>query len=163
HLRRTLATERSKPRTPAPRRRPSPRPRRARHARQRRQRLHNQPAVRKRRAQVRSSPRQLVPTRASPPRRAHRARLCREVFMANRRIELLLAFVALMALFPRRALADDDADAARAAFVEGTTLVKNAQWAEALAAFERADKLKSHPVTTYNIAACERAMGRYTR
>jgi hypothetical protein len=41
--------------------------------------------------------------------------------------------------------------------------VDRAQWAEALAAFEQAAKLKPHAVTTYNIAACERAMGRYTR
>ncbi len=56
--------------------------------------------------------------------------------------------------------ADGDA---RTAFTRGTELVQNAQWAEALAAFERASELRPHPITTYNIAACERAMGRYTR
>ena len=54
-------------------------------------------------------------------------------------------------------------DPARAAFVEGTRLVREARWAQALAAFEKAAKLRPHPVVTYNIGACERAMGRYTR
>lgn len=59
--------------------------------------------------------------------------------------------------------ADDDGDRARSAFTEGTTLVAKAQWAEALAAFERARAVRKHPVTTFNMAACERAMGHYTR
>jgi hypothetical protein len=52
---------------------------------------------------------------------------------------------------------------AREEFVQGTDFVHKAQWAEALAAFERSAKLKAHAVTTYNIGACERALGRYTR
>jgi hypothetical protein len=52
---------------------------------------------------------------------------------------------------------------ARREFVQGTDLVKSERWAEALAAFERAAAHKSHPITTYNIAQCERAMGQYTR
>src|SRR5262245_56196099 len=56
-----------------------------------------------------------------------------------------------------------DAPEALAAFVEGTQLVRQARWAQALGAFERAAKIKAHAVTTYNIGACERAMGRYTR
>jgi hypothetical protein len=56
----------------------------------------------------------------------------------------------------------DDADA-RNAFNEGAALVEKAQWAEALTAFERAASVRRHAITTYNIAACERAMGRYTR
>ncbi|WP_394839276.1 PEGA domain-containing protein [Pendulispora rubella] len=52
---------------------------------------------------------------------------------------------------------------ADAAFMQGATLVQKSQWAEALAAFERAYELRPHAVTTYNVAACERAMGRYTR
>jgi hypothetical protein len=52
---------------------------------------------------------------------------------------------------------------ARAEFVRGTQLVEAARWAEALAAFERAASLRSHAVTTFNIGACERAMGRYAR
>src|ERR1700745_4106062 len=62
--------------------------------------------------------------------------------------------------FPARGASDDDA---RAACKEGTALVEKAQWAEALGAFERADAARRHAITTYNIAACERAMGRYTR
>jgi hypothetical protein len=41
--------------------------------------------------------------------------------------------------------------------------VKNAQWGEALAAFERASVLQPHALTTFNMGACERALGRYTR
>ena len=58
---------------------------------------------------------------------------------------------------------DRPAHDARAEFVRGTELVEDAQWAEALAAFERAAQLRSHAVTTFNIGACERAMGRYGR
>lgn len=52
--------------------------------------------------------------------------------------------------------------AARDLFVRGTTLVRSAQWAEALDAFEQSVALRPHPITTYNIGACERALGRYT-
>lgn len=51
---------------------------------------------------------------------------------------------------------------ARSEFVRGTDLAKRAQWAEALAAFEKSSKLRSHPVTTYNVGVCHRAMGSYT-
>jgi hypothetical protein len=51
---------------------------------------------------------------------------------------------------------------ARELFVKGTTLVRAAQWAEALGAFEQSSRLRPHPITTYNIGACERALGRYT-
>jgi hypothetical protein len=54
-------------------------------------------------------------------------------------------------------------DRARAQFVRGTELVAEARWAEALAAFERARGFQPHAVTTFNIGACERAMGRYAR
>ena len=52
---------------------------------------------------------------------------------------------------------------ARQKFVEGAALVKNAQWADAETAFEESARLHPHAVTTFNIGACERAMGRYTR
>jgi tetratricopeptide (TPR) repeat protein len=52
---------------------------------------------------------------------------------------------------------------ARDAFRIGSALAKQAQWLDALAAFERSAKLRPHAVTTYNIAFCERALGRYTR
>jgi hypothetical protein len=56
-----------------------------------------------------------------------------------------------------------DVTKARDEFVAGAELVKKAQWAEALAAFERSAKLRPHAVTTYDIGACLRAMGQYTR
>ncbi len=52
---------------------------------------------------------------------------------------------------------------ARQLFQSGTELVKAAQWYEALGAFERSNTLRPHPVTLFNLAACERALGRYTR
>jgi hypothetical protein len=52
-------------------------------------------------------------------------------------------------------------DRAREAFVLGLALSRAEQWPDALAAFERSAKLKTHPVTTYNIAYCERALGRH--
>lgn len=51
---------------------------------------------------------------------------------------------------------------ARAQFLQGTDFVHKAQWSDALSAFERSARLKPHPVTTYNMGACERALGRYT-
>lgn len=52
---------------------------------------------------------------------------------------------------------------ARDLFVKGAELVKNADWASALAAFEESAKLRPHPVTTFNIGACLRSMGQSTR
>lgn len=52
---------------------------------------------------------------------------------------------------------------ARALYAEGIELVKLSQMGEALAKFEKSAALRPHPVTTYNIGACERALGRYTR
>lgn len=52
---------------------------------------------------------------------------------------------------------------AREAFVRGSTLAKDAQWGAALASFERSAKLRPHAWTTYNIAVCERALGKYVR
>ena len=76
---------------------------------------------------------------------------------------LLLALL----LLPAHAWAQEEEDAtvvqARREFTQGTKLVRAEQWAEALASFERAAALKAHPITTFNIAQCERAMGQYTR
>ncbi|MBS2018764.1 MAG: PEGA domain-containing protein [Deltaproteobacteria bacterium] len=83
----------------------------------------------------------------------------RRAFDPRWKLPILLVVLA----FSLPARADEDGDKARAAFLEGTALVAKAQWGEALAAFERARDLRKHPITTYNIAACERAMGRYTR
>ncbi len=74
--------------------------------------------------------------------------------------------VLLVALgFPRLALADDEPNVieARAEYVRGNELAKSTQWAQALAAFERSNQLKPHPLTTYNMGVCERALGRFTR
>jgi len=57
----------------------------------------------------------------------------------------------------------DPASAAREAFRRGTELARAAQWKDALIAFERSQDLRPHAVTTYNIAFCERAIGRYSR
>ena len=61
------------------------------------------------------------------------------------------------------AASEADVHRARTEFTRGTSLVRRAQWAEALAAFERSQSLRPHAVTTFNIGACLRAMGRYTR
>src|SRR5688572_24969071 len=56
---------------------------------------------------------------------------------------------------------DDPRDRARAAFQEGSALVKEAKWAEALGAYERSWDLHHHAVTSYNIGACLRSLGHY--
>ena len=57
----------------------------------------------------------------------------------------------------------DDTELARDAFKQGSSFAADAQWGAALAAFERAAKLRPHPWTTYNIGVCERALGQYVR
>lgn len=52
---------------------------------------------------------------------------------------------------------------AREYFKRGAEAVANADWAEALAAFQRSAAIRSHPVTTFNIAVCQRALGQYAR
>lgn len=52
---------------------------------------------------------------------------------------------------------------AREAFRRGTALGKTGHWSDALVAFEHSALLRPHAVTTYNVAYCERALGRYTR
>lgn len=59
--------------------------------------------------------------------------------------------------------AADVVEQARALYLEGLQQVREAHWAEALAAFERSRALRPHAMTTYNIGACERALGNYTR
>lgn len=61
------------------------------------------------------------------------------------------------------ASADSDILEARKQFVAGNELAKTSQWAQALAAFEKSAQLRSHPLTTFNMAVCERALGRLTR
>lgn len=86
--------------------------------------------------------------------RRSRARLAGALFVA--------LFVALGVTTTAPAAADDRASQARAAFVDGTALVQKSQWAEAIAAFERAGEITPHAVTTYNLGACERAVGHFT-
>jgi hypothetical protein len=52
---------------------------------------------------------------------------------------------------------------ARDTFRRGAEFVASADWSEALAAFERSAALRAHPVTTFNIAVCQRALGQYMR
>jgi PEGA domain len=72
---------------------------------------------------------------------------------------------ALLLLFAAPARADEEPGLveARRLFVVGLDGVKAAQWSEALAAFEKSHALRPHAVTLFNIGACERALGRYTR
>ncbi|MGZ3476370.1 MAG: PEGA domain-containing protein [Polyangiales bacterium] len=72
-------------------------------------------------------------------------------------------FLAIVVSSSSIARAQDDPQiaAARTEFEKGASLAKAAQWGEALAAFERSAKLRPHAVTTYNIGACQRAMGQY--
>jgi hypothetical protein len=52
---------------------------------------------------------------------------------------------------------------ARRLFSTGTQLVREARWHEALTAFAASYGHVRHPVTLFNVGACERALGRYTR
>lgn len=52
---------------------------------------------------------------------------------------------------------------AREGFERGAALVKQAKWAEALRAFESSFEILPHPVTLFNVGACERALGELTR
>lgn len=80
----------------------------------------------------------------------------------KRTTSLALAFVAALSLgSPARA--DVPRDEAREQFATGAELVKAAKWSEALAAFERSFALVPHPVTLFNVGACERALGSYAR
>lgn len=87
--------------------------------------------------------------------------------MTNRRPTLLL-FACMMAALgpaPRTALAQDGGAAvskAREEFLLGAAFIRELQYADALGAFERSAQLRPHAVTTYNIGACFRALGKYT-
>lgn len=74
----------------------------------------------------------------------------------------------LLAVLLTLVSAADGADApdvvrARELYSQGITLVRDAQWGEALSLFEQSAALRPHPITIYNIGVCERALGRYTR
>jgi hypothetical protein len=79
----------------------------------------------------------------------------------TRLVAFAVLFASLLVALPARS--EDDVKAARDQFIRGTQLVKEADWAGALAAFEESSKLRPHPVTTFNVGACLRSMGQYTR
>jgi hypothetical protein len=57
--------------------------------------------------------------------------------------------------------ADPATERGRQAFVRGVELSRGEQWGEALAAFEEAAAARDAPIVQFNIAYCERALGRY--
>lgn len=63
---------------------------------------------------------------------------------------------------PAAAWADEPVHA-REQFVRGVELAKRAQWAEARSAFETSMAERPHPVTRYNLALCDRALGELVR
>jgi hypothetical protein len=77
-----------------------------------------------------------------------------------------LLFIASVTALSSSALADEANDAtqtaaARDSFLRGAQLVRDAQWAEALVAFEQSARIRKHATTTFNLGACQRAMGHY--
>jgi hypothetical protein len=84
------------------------------------------------------------------------------MYRSNRKAAVALT-AAIFVTAPAFAADVDTNQQARAEFLTATDHVKSARWGEALAAFERSAALRPHALTTYNIGACERALGRYTR
>src|SRR3954471_1195612 len=83
-----------------------------------------------------------------------------------RRSLALAAALLTLGLGPARAAHAGDkvtpeVEQAREAFVQGAALARDAQWGAALASFARSARLRPHAWTTYNIAVCERALGKY--
>lgn len=58
---------------------------------------------------------------------------------------------------------DGTTEHARELFLSGTALAKRMQWAEALSMFREVARIRAHPIVTFNIGTCERALGHYTR
>jgi hypothetical protein len=91
--------------------------------------------------------------------------------LAAAAVPALVAFAAPSDAQPREAPAPaaprqppaDPREEARELFATGADLVKAAKWSEALSAFERSFALVPHPVTLFNIGACERALGSNAR
>ncbi len=89
--------------------------------------------------------------------------------MNARTLLFLASFLCIAVSMPANANAAPPASAepdvleARRQFVAANDLAKASQWAQALAAFERSAQLRPHPLTTFNMAVCERALGRLTR
>jgi hypothetical protein len=82
--------------------------------------------------------------------------------LAARTLTALFAAALLSVAAPRIARAEPREEA-RELFATGAELVKAAKWSEALTAFERSFALVPHPVTLFDIGACERALGSYAR
>jgi hypothetical protein len=83
-----------------------------------------------------------------------------------RRFVIPFAFLLLTSGATGQARADDEdpvVTQARQAFLEGVELTHKSQWGDALSAFERSARLRPHAVTSFNLGACERALGRYVR
>ena len=80
-------------------------------------------------------------------------------------LRLLLVIALLFASGVARAEPDADpkTEQARELFRQGARYASDTRWGEALAHFERSAALRPHPGTTFNIAICHRALGRYTR
>jgi PEGA domain len=57
--------------------------------------------------------------------------------------------------------ADDATLRGRAAYVRGLALARDSQWGDALGAFQEAATQRDAPVVEFNIAYCQRALGRY--
>ncbi|MES1184593.1 MAG: PEGA domain-containing protein [Myxococcales bacterium] len=70
---------------------------------------------------------------------------------------------ASVAAEPPAAVESEHVEQARRLYLEGLEHVRQAHWGDALAAFERSRALRPHAMTSYNIGACERALGHYTR
>ena len=78
-------------------------------------------------------------------------------------IATLVALLSVCGVTHAEPEADPNTEQARGLFRNGSELAKDARWGEALAHFERSAALRPHPGTTYNIAICQRALGRYAR
>jgi hypothetical protein len=103
-----------------------------------------------------------VASRTASLREAGSARSVAQVALACGFTLLLLAAPVLVAEAAPAAADSGEVARAREEFVRGADFANRAQWAEALVAFEHSAKLRPHPTTTFNIGACQRAMGSYT-
>jgi hypothetical protein len=74
-----------------------------------------------------------------------------------------MVLVALPGLVATAQDADPRQLEARRLFVRGADLVKAADWANALSAFEQSNAVLPHATTQLNIGICNRSLGRYTR
>ncbi len=71
----------------------------------------------------------------------------------------LAAILAMMLTSTTASAQGADAPLAREAYVLGSQLAKQGQWADALAAYQRSHKLRPHATTLFNIGYVQRALG----